>query len=120
DARVAAAVGDEDIALRVPGDVGRTVEDVLLRARSGSTPSAASAFAASARSARARRILDRFRLAPEEKRDAALRIEFHDHGRRLIDDPEVVLGIDANLRGKQKPVDALTDFAREFPVAIEL
>ena len=73
-----------------------------------------------ARSARARRILNRFRLAPEEKRDAALRIELHDHRGHLVDDPEVVLGIDANLRGKQKPVDALADFAREFPVAIEL
>src|SRR5438477_191413 len=82
--RVAVAVGDEDIALRVPGDISRTVEDVLLRSRSGRTAAAAaSAFAAPARSARTRRILNRFRLAPEEQRDAALRIQFHDHGRHL-------------------------------------
>src|SRR5438034_1091890 len=94
---------------------------VLMRSRSGRTAaSAASAFTARAWSARARRILNRFRLAPEEKCNAALRIEFHDHGRHLIDDPEVVLGIDANLRGKQKPVESLANLAREFPVAIEL
>src|SRR5207248_3095742 len=34
DARVAAAVGDEDVALRIPRDVGRSIEDVLLRAGS--------------------------------------------------------------------------------------
>src|SRR6185503_8624791 len=57
DARVAAAVGDENIALRVPRDVGRTVEDVLRRARAGSAASApAAAFTATARTAGARRI----------------------------------------------------------------
>src|SRR4029078_8976631 len=38
---------------------------------------------------RARRVLNRFCLAPEEKRDAPLRIELHDHRRHLVDDPEV-------------------------------
>src|SRR6185436_9501144 len=37
DPRVAAAVGDEDVALCVPRDVGRAVEDVLLRSGSGSS-----------------------------------------------------------------------------------
>ena len=68
----------------------------------------------------ARRILNRFRLPSEEKRDAALRIELHHHRGHLVDDPDVVLRIDANLRGEQEPVDSLADLARELPVAIEL
>src|SRR4029079_12335616 len=84
------------------------------------TPRPASAFPAPARSTRAWRVLNRLRLAPEEKRDAALRIEFHHHRRHLVDDPDVVLRIDANLRGKEKPVVSLADFAREFSAAIEL
>ena len=38
----------------------------------------------------------------------------------FVDDPEVVLRIDADLRGEQKAVDALADLAREFARAIEL
>src|SRR5204862_475082 len=41
DARIAAAVGDEDVALRVPCDVGRTIEKVLRRSRARRTTSAA-------------------------------------------------------------------------------
>src|SRR5438874_948311 len=141
DARVAAAVGDEDVALRIPRDVGRAIEDVLRRAgsrrpaaasaglsataaaagfSSAAALTAASAFTAAARSAGTARILNRLRFASEEEHDAALRIELHHHRSVLVDDPEVVLRIDADLRGEEKSVHALADLAREFSVAIEL
>src|SRR5439155_11995759 len=131
DARVAAAVGDEDVALRVPRDVRRTIEDVLLRAGSRRSAtataaglSAASGFTSAAAFATttgpAARILDRFRLASEKECDASLSVELHHHRGILVDDPEVVLGIDADLRGKQESVHALADLARELAGAIEL
>src|SRR3954463_6900510 len=137
DARVAAAVGDEDVALRVPGDVGRAIEEVLRRTRArsaaaasaGLTPAPAAASfssaaaltaAAGARSAGTAGILNRLRFASEQEHDAALRIELNHHRRVLVDDPEVVLRIDADLRGEEESVDALADLAREFSGAIEL
>src|SRR5262249_21909461 len=55
DARVAPAVGDEDVALRVPRHVGGTIEDVLGRTGSGRSAAAtAAAFAAGTGGAAAR------------------------------------------------------------------
>jgi len=64
----------------------------------------------------AARIRNRFRLPSEQKRDVALRIELHHHGGIFVDDPEVVLRIDADLRGEQKAVDALADLRVNLPV----
>src|SRR6185295_676731 len=98
DARVAAAVGHEDVALRVPRHVGGTIEDVLRRAgsgRSAATTTAGVAAAAGRVTATAAlaagsggaagRIRNRFRLASEQERDPALRIELHHHRGILVD-----------------------------------
>src|SRR3954452_22436369 len=46
DARFAAAIGDEDVALRVPGDVGRAIEEVLRRNRARSAAAASAGLTA--------------------------------------------------------------------------
>src|SRR5262249_61296625 len=84
-----------------------------------SAPAPPPAFAATATAAAAR-ILDRFGLPSEKERDASLRIELHHHRGILVDDPEVVLRVDADLRREQESVRALADFARELAGAIEL
>ena len=105
----------------VPGDIGRTVEDILRllprrqrgrrrRRRLHRRPGRAGT----------RRIVTASALRPSSRRDAALRIELHDHVGHLVDDPDVVLRIDADLRGEQEAVEALADLARELAVAIEL
>src|SRR5205814_7011928 len=99
---------------------GGTIEDVLRRAGSGRSAAAPAAAFAAATTGAAAWILDRFRLPSEQEREASLRIEFHHHRRRLVNDPEVVLRIDADLRCEQKPVDALADLTSEFARAIEL
>src|SRR4029077_18016963 len=106
-------------------DVRRTVEDVLRRAgsRRSAAPTAPGLTAAAAfatATGPASRILDRLRLSSEKECEASLRIELHHHRGILVDDPEVVLRIDADLRGKQESVHALADLARELPGAIEL
>src|ERR1043166_9015358 len=66
DAVVAVAVGHEDIAVFVPGDVSLTVERVrLVRVRRGS------------RSAHVRELVDRLRPPPQHHDDAPLRSEEH-------------------------------------------
>src|SRR4029079_8473124 len=104
-----------------PRHIGRTVEDILRCASAGSAAAAAAtALTHGPGPTGTRRVVERFRLASEQKGDAALRIELHDHRRHLVDDPEVVLWIDADLRGEEKPVPPLADFAGELAVAIEL
>src|SRR5438045_2243754 len=84
-----------------PGVVRRPVADVPRRAR---PRSAASAAAAPLAAAGAARILNRFRLSSEEQRRVPLLIEPHHHRRIFVDDPEVVLRIDADLRCEEEPV----------------
>ena len=47
-------------------------------------------------------------------------VELHHVARHLIDDPDVVLWIDADLLGKHEAVDSLSDLASELAVSIEL
>ena len=62
----------------------------------------------------------RFRLAAQNHLHAPVRIEL-DHLRgHLIDDPDVVLRIDAHLLRLQHAVSALADLADEFASPIEL
>jgi hypothetical protein len=49
-----------------------------------------------------------------------LGIELDHHSRHLVHDPQVVLRIDADLRGEQESIQALADLARELAGAIEL
>src|SRR5439155_22103682 len=51
----------------------------------------------------------RFRFAAEDHLHTAVPVELDDLGRHLIDDPNVVLRIDAHLLGLQKPIRALSD-----------
>ena len=111
DARVAQAVGDEDVALRIPGDVGRTVEQVLWRPAPAarrppppSPPPPADARGDSTASA----------LRPSSNATRPCGSNFMTMRRHLIDDPDVVLRIDADLRGEQEAVDVLADLADEL------
>ena len=125
---------------RVPGDVGRPREALALDARSGQgagrrpapRPAAAAApppagglglddrNAGRQRSEPRGRHRHRFRLAAQNHLHAAVRVELDDLRRHLIDDPDVVLRIDAHLLRLQEAVDALADLAHELARAIEL
>ena len=69
---------------------------------------------------RQRRHAHRFRLAAQDHLHAAVRIELDHLRRHLIDDPDVVLRIDADLLRLQQPVRALADLADELAGPIEL
>ena len=62
----------------------------------------------------------RLGLAAEDHLDPPVRVELDHLRRHLIDDPDVVLRIDAHLLRLQEPVDALADLAHELAGAIEL
>src|SRR5712671_4314644 len=119
DARIALAVGDENVALGIPGDIGRTVEDVLRPPSARCTGRPAATFPTAGRS-RTGGNVDRLGLSAEQHDLTALLIEFHDHVGHLIDHPDIVLRIDAYLIGEHEPVGVLADFADEASVAIEL
>ena len=121
DARVAAAVGDEDVALRVPGHVGRTVEEVLRRSGAGGRAAvAAAAVTAAARPPARGGFCIASALRPSSNATRPCGSNFITMPDISSTDPDVVLRIDAHLRGEQKPVDALADLARELARAIEL
>ena len=69
---------------------------------------------------RQRRHAHRFRLAAENHLHAPVRIELDHLRRHLIDDPDVVLRIDAHLLRLQETVRALADLADELAGPIEL
>ena len=60
------------------------------------------------------------RLATQQQLNLPIRVELDHHARHLIDNPDVVLRIDAHLLSNEKPVRSLADLAHEFPRAIEL
>ena len=106
DARVDVAVGDEDVALRVPGHVGRPAEQVLLRRRR--------------RQRAVEGALDRLGPPAEHHHDAALGVELDDHVRPLVHDPDVVVLVDADRVRELEAVEALADLADEVAVLVEL
>ena len=63
---------------------------------------------------------DRFRLAPEHQRDAALGVELHDLVGALVDRPDVVLRIDAQAERGVEAVDVLAPLAHELAAGVEL
>ena len=107
DTRIAQAVSNEDVASGVPGDVSRPVEQV--RGLPGAIPSCLAGGN-----------VDCLRLAPKQHSYAALRIELHDHVGHLINHPDVVTRIDADLGGEHEAVTVLADLADELAVAVEL
>ena len=109
DARVAAAVGDEDVALRVPRHVGGTIEDVLLRAGAGRPATAA---ASPPRPHRIRQLIPAFRPSRNATRPCGsnfMTIEDISSTTQILS-----WRIDADLRGEHEAVDTLADLAREL------
>src|SRR2546429_6373713 len=58
-------------------------------------------------------------LASEHHRDATFRIELHDHVRALVDNPDVVIFIDADIVRKRPGVKVVADLTYEFAGLIE-
>ena len=108
DARVSVAVGDEDVALGVPGHVGRPVERVrLVRAR------------VAALSAQVGELLERFGPAAERDDDAAGGVELDHHVRPFVDHPDVVVPVDADGMREDEPIEALPQLADERAGLVE-
>ena len=123
----------------IPGDVRRTVEVVAVDAgcrevrrcrvrhrRRRGLLQAPRRCRSTARRSSARRHAgagperDVLRLSAEHHQEPAVRIELHDHVRSGVDDPDVVLRIDAHLLGEVDAVDALADLLDELAGLIEL
>jgi len=101
------SIRHENVALRVPRDIGRPPEEIFLRGRLR---------------ARRRRNGARHGLRPvtEHHHDPSGGIELDHHVRSLVDDPDVVLGIDTNTVGELESVVPFPDFPDERAVLIEL
>src|SRR5215813_1327772 len=107
DAGIDVAVADEDVALRVPGDV-RRLPELAIHVR------------AWRRDARPRDgFVRRFLLPSEDHRDASVGRELHDHVGSLVDDPDVVVAVYAHGMRVREGVEVLPDFAHEVAVSIE-
>ena len=105
---IAETIGDKYVSGRVPSDISRTVEQVSGLSRA--VPS----------SPRARRNIDILRFTSEQHRDASLRIELHDHSGHLVHHPNVVAGVDPDLRGNHEAIGILADLTDVFSGAVEL
>ena len=103
---IAVAVGDEDVALRVPSHIRGAAKDVFLRRRVWPVGRRDSA-------------VDGRRPAAEHHKKLALRTELRHGVRALIDGPDIVLRIDADRVREFKSVIALADFLDEDSILIE-
>ena len=108
DARVDVAVADVGAALGVPRDVRHLSKHAV--------------------DGRQRRlhVLQRFGafigsllLAAKNKRDAAGRIEFNDHVRAFVRDPDVVVFVDFHGVGKGPGIEMMANLAKKFSVRSE-
>ena len=100
------AVGDEQISLQVPRNIGWTAEQVLVgRSRR--------------RSWKFNGPGDRIRSVAKHHDDVAGGIELHDHVGALVDHPDVVLGIGVNRMRKFKPVAALSPLLDVVALLVE-
>src|SRR5262245_39102832 len=109
DARVGVAVGDENVALRIPADVGGTAKRVRLRVgrrRAGRRPRLET--------------LDGLRPAADRHQHLAVGTALDHHVRPLVHGPDVVLLVHTHGVGEQEAVEILTDLLDEHPVLIEL
>ena len=107
DAVIAVAIGNEDVALRIPSDIRRAAENIFLCRRVRSVGRRDCAF-------------DCRRPAAEHHQKFALRAELRDGVRAFVDRPDIVLRIDADGVREFKTVIALADFLDEIAVLIEL
>ena len=109
DARVDVAVADEDVAGRIPGDVGHLAEaPVLGRQRRLGMLERRGVFV--------RRLL----LAAEHHQDLAFGAELDDQVGALVGAPDVVVAVDAHGVRERPGVEVLADLANEVAVGVEL
>src|SRR5262249_2552041 len=120
DALVADAVGHVDVSSGVESDVGRAIEEIGRSAGAGRLTGRWRRNGGAAGSLSARPHRHGLGFAAQQEGNAALGVELDDHVRHLIDNPDVVLRIDADLLGEQERIDILADLANELAVAIEL
>src|SRR6185369_16729305 len=132
------AVGAVDVALAIPGDIGRTAERrpgcagariaaaaasaaTFTTTSSGSTATfiPTSAFTSRRGGRLGRAHVDRFGLASEDERDPSGWIELDHLARGGVDRPHVVRGINAEADGGVEAVDILSELAHELSGAVE-
>ncbi len=109
DARVAVAVGHENVALRIPADVGLTVEGV--------GPVRAGVLAAAGHDGE---LLERIGPLAEHHQDFAVRVELGDDVRAFIDGPDVVVLVHAHRVREREAVAARAELLDEGARLIEL
>ncbi len=61
-----------------------------------------------------------FLFAAENHDDAAFGVEFDDHVRAFVGDPDVVVLVDLDGVGEGPSVKMMADFAQEFSIGSEL
>ena len=107
DARVDVAVADVDVALGVPGDVGRLPELAGHRRprRIDALPRLG--------------VVRRFLLPSEHHRDVAFGVDADDHVRALVDGPEVVVLVEADGVRVRPGVQPFADLAEELAGLVE-
>ena len=104
---IAVAIGDENVALRVPSHICRTAENVFLCGRVRAA-------------GRRHGACDRRRPAAEHHKELAFRAELRDGVRPFVHSPDIVLRIDTDGVSEFKAVITLADFLDEVAVLIEL
>src|SRR5215467_523530 len=110
DARVVVAVGDEDVAGLIPGDVRRTIE----RAPAGTRR----AFAATC--GRRSGLLDRLGAPTEHHQHFPRWAQLDDHVRALVRHPEIAVFVDTDGVRERESVEILPDLANERAIGTEL
>src|SRR4051812_33874165 len=118
----AVTVGDEDVALAVKGDVARTGELIAGAAGASRRSSAALTGAGRRGLPGGRRNSHRHSLgfAAEDHQHVTVGSELDDLARALVDDPDVVPGVDPHAVRDEKSIDALADFLDIVAARIEL
>src|SRR5262249_49759714 len=118
---IAHAIGHKNIACSVPCHIGWPVENITLsalprKASATARPAATAALAARGRS----RHWNSLRFSAQQHLDMARPIDLHNVDGHLIDNPDVVRRINADLLGKHEAVGRLSNLPNKFPSAIEL
>ena len=109
DARIDVAVADENIALRIEGDIGRLPEAAVLGGLRRDWMFQRSGF-----------FVGGFLLAAEHHGHAARWIELDDHVRAFVDHPDIVVLVDAHRMRERPGIKILADLTDELAVGSEL
>ena len=107
DPRIIVAVGDEDIAVKIPGHIGRAIE----HAPTGNE-----------RGARCVRhdFFDGFVAAAQREKNFPGGTELHDHVRPFVARPDVLVLVDLDRVREGEAVEILADLSNERAVGTEL